>query len=327
MSQIYITLEQNNMLMNELKIHHARIRPGQNVRLDIPITFLPSHTLIDMPVFVRRGKEDGPTILLSGGLHGDEVNGIDVVKRLLMDTTLMPERGNIIFIPVVNVHAFISSSRNLPDGRDLNRSFPGGPSGSLAAQIAHILTTEILPVIDLGVDFHTGGSRISNYPQIRVDQKDAKGLEYAKAFGSPFVINSGMIDKSFRKEAFKQKKSILVYEAGESLRLSETAVKEGMEGCLNLMRYLKIIPGEFKQRPYKYFPKSSWLRARVSGIFNANCQEGDYVKKGQVIARITDPYGTVKFPVKSTKDGYIIGQNNMPVVNAGDALFHVGTVE
>jgi predicted deacylase len=310
--------------MLELKVYHARVRPGQQVRVDIPIAFLPSHTLIDLPVFVWRGKEDGPVMLLSGGLHGDEINGIDIVKRLLVDESIMPNRGTVLAMPVVNVYGFINNSRTFPDGRDLNRSFPGASKGSLAAQIAHILTTEIIPIIDFGVDFHTGGSRLSNYPQLRVDKKDKKGMEYAKAFGSPFIINSAMIDKSFRKEAYKQKKSILVYEAGESLRLSEQAIKEGMEGVLNLMRYLGMISGEHKDRSSKYFSSSSWIRARVSGIFNANCQEGDFVKKGQVIARITDPYGTVKIPVKSTKEGYIIGQNNMPVVNAGDALFHIG---
>lgn len=310
--------------MSDLKVYHARVRPGQQVRVDIPIAFLPSHTLIDLPVYVWRGKEEGPVVLLSGGVHGDEINGIDIVKRLLMDGSIMPERGSILAMPVVNVYGFINSSRTFPDGRDLNRSFPGASKGSLASQIAHILSTEILPLIDYGVDFHTGGLRISNFPQVRVDKKDKRGLSLAQAFGAPFIVESKMIDKSFRKEAYKQKKSILVYEAGESLRLSEQAIKEGMDGVLNLLRHLGMVEGQVQEKESLYFSSSSWVRARVSGIFNANCKEGDSVRKGQVLARITDPYGTVKIPVKCTKDGYIIGQNNMPVVNAGDALFHIG---
>lgn len=311
----------------ELQIHNTRIRAGNNVRIDIPIARLPSHTMIDLPVFVFRGREDGPTLLLTGGVHGDEINGIDIVKRLIMDVSIKVERGTVIAIPVVNVYGFLNNSRTFPDGRDLNRSFPGAKRGSLAAQIANIMMTEILPVIDLGVDFHTGGAKLSNIPQIRVDAKDEQGMNYAKAFGTPFIINSKMIEKSFRKEAFKQSKSILVYEAGESLRLDESSIKEGMDGVLNLMRSLKMITGDHIVKEQKFIASSSWVRARISGVFNSSCQDGDYVKKGQVLARITDPYGTVKVPVKSPRNGYIIGHNNMPVINNGDALFHIGVLE
>ena len=313
--------------MNELQIHNTRVRVGNNVRIDIPIARLPSHTMIDLPVFVFRGREDGPNLLLTGGVHGDEINGIDIVKRLIMDESIKVERGTVIAIPVVNVYGFLNNSRTFPDGRDLNRSFPGAKRGSLAAQIAHIIMTEILPITDIGVDFHTGGSKLSNIPQIRIDSKDKKGMEYSKAFGTPFVINSKMIEKSFRKEAFKQGKSILVYEAGESLRLDEPSIKEGMDGVLNLMRYLGMLSGDHVVKEQKYITSSSWVRARISGVFNSSCQDGDYVKKGQVLARITDPYGTVKVPVKSPRNGYIIGHNNMPVINNGDALFHIGVIE
>jgi predicted deacylase len=310
--------------MLDFQIHNTRIRPGQHVKIDIPIARLPSHTLIDLQVFVYRAKEEGPSLLLSAGVHGDEINGIDIVKRLIMDRSLIPDRGTVVAIPLVNVYGFIANSRTFPDGRDLNRSFPGRAAGSLAAQVAYIVMREILPCIDFGVDFHTGGAKITNIPQVRLDFQDEKSIELAKAFGARFVLNSGLIEKSFRKEAFKKGKSLLVYEAGESLRIDENSIREGMDGVLNLMKYFKMKKGKHEHREQIIIRESSWVRARVSGIFNSVVNQGDYVRKGQVLARITDPYGMVKVPVKSPASGYVIGLNNMPVVHNGDALMHIG---
>lgn len=313
--------------MRDIIINGVKIRPGQNIQLDINIARLPTHTLIDLPVFIYRSKVDGPVLLVSGGLHGDEINGIDAVKRMITDNMLKPKRGTVVAIPLINVYGFLSTSRTFPDGRDLNRSFPGSKKGSLASQIAHILTNEILPNIDMGIDFHTGGRMLSNYPQVRADFKDEKSVALAKAFGAPFIINSGLIDKSFRKEAYKKGKPILVYEGGESMRLDELVVKEAIEGTQRLMHHLQMKDQVHEPRESIVMAASTWERAKVSGIFNPTVQYGEKVKKGQMLAKITDPYGRVKVPVKSPYDGYVICLNNLPVVNAGDALIHIGKVE
>jgi predicted deacylase len=312
--------------MREMVINGIRIRPGQSINIEIAIARLPSHTLIHLPVFIRSSKIDGPVVMISGGIHGDEINGVVAVKKMLEENMFVPKKGALIFIPLFNVYGFLSNTRTFPDGRDLNRSFPGSNKGSLASQIAHIITTQIIPNIDYGVDFHTGGRMLSNFPQIRVDFKDKKALELAKAFGTHFIINSSYIDKSFRKEAFKDNKSVLVFEGGESMRLDDFAVEEAIAGTTRLLQYLGMIEEALPKKESLIVKESSWVRAKISGIFIPNIKLGDPVKKGQVIAKITDPYGQVKVPVKSTSKGFVVGLNNLPVINAGDALVHVGKI-
>lgn len=310
--------------MREIIVNGIKVRPGQSLNIDIAIARLPTHTLIDLPVFIRRGKEDGPVVLISGGVHGDEINGIVAVRRMLEDNLIQPLRGTVILMPLVNVYGFLSNSRTFPDGRDLNRSFPGSKKGSLASQIAFMMSSQIIPQIDYGIDFHTGGRMLSNYPQVRVDFKDKKGFELAKAFGTHFILDSPHIDKSFRKEAYKQRKHILVYEGGESMRLDDYAVEEAVAGTLRMLQFLEMVEKAPQPKLGIILPESSWIRAKVSGIFTSYVRLGQEVKKGQILAKISDPYGQVKIPVKATHNGHVIGLNNNPVVNAGDALIHVG---
>lgn len=313
--------------MREMVINGVKIRPGQSIQIDIAIARLPTHTLIDLPIFIERSKEEGPTVLISGGVHGDEINGIVAVRKFLEETELSLLKGTVIFIPLVNVYGFLSNSRTFPDGRDLNRSFPGSKKGSLASQIAYILTNEIIPLIDYGIDFHTGGRMLSNYPQIRVDYKDKMGFELAKAFGTHFILNSPHIDKSFRKEAYKRRKSILVYEGGESMRLDNYAVEEAVWGTRRLLTHLGMIEDRgLTNKNTIVLSESSWTRAKVSGIFTASVELGNEIKKGQMLAKISDPYGKVRVPIKAPYNGFIIGLNNNPVVNAGDALVHIGRI-
>jgi uncharacterized protein len=309
--------------VKEIIINGINIRKGQKVQINISIARLPSHTLIELPVFVYRAKKEGPSLLLTAGIHGDEINGIEVIRRMIAGKKLMPERGTVIAIPLVNVYGFIHTSRNLPDGKDLNRCFPGGSTGSLARQIAHILMTEIIPNIDFGIDFHTGGSRITNFPHIRATIDDDVNYEIGKAFGAPFIINSEFIDKSFRKEAHKAGKSILVYEGGESLRLDELAIGHGIDGICRLMEYLKMRDHNVPKQEAVVLKKTTWIRAKTSGIFSSIIDYGSEVQKNEKLATIGDPFGQSITDVKSPEKGYIIGVNNMPVINAGDALVHL----
>ncbi|TDQ19152.1 hypothetical protein DFQ04_0969 [Algoriphagus boseongensis] len=312
--------------MREVQINGVRVRPGQAVNIELPIAKLPTHTLIDLPIFIRSSKEDGPVILISGGVHGDEINGVVTAKKILeeFDSGLTLLKGTLIIIPLVNIYGFLSNSRTFPDGRDLNRSFPGNKKGSLASRIAYIMSSEIIPQIDFGIDFHTGGRMLSNHPQIRVDFKDKAALELAKAFGTHFVVNSKHIEKSFRKTAFNAKKHLLVYEGGESMRLDNYAIEEGITGTKRLLHHLGMIDFDQASKDTVVLKESEWTRAKASGIFYSSVRLGDFVRKGEIIARISDPYGQVVVPIKAATNGHVIGLNNNPVINVGDAVIHLG---
>jgi predicted deacylase len=310
--------------MKDLAIDGKILQPGKLTKVNITISRLPSDTLIDLNIFAFRGKKDGPVLLLTGGIHGDEINGIEIIRRLIKENQLMPDKGTVIAIPLVNVYGFIYNSRELPNGRDLNRCFPGSENGSLANRLAYILMKKIIPLIDLGLDFHTGGNRISNYPQIRCVIDNEANQELAMSFGAPFTLNSELIDKSFRKEAARFGKPILVFEGGEALRLDELSIQEGKNGVYRLMQHLGMKDYNMLPQHTRIMTANSWLRAKTSGIFNAYIEYGAHVYKNQALAAITDPYGKSNQLIKAPHDGHVVGLNNMPVINAGDALIHLG---
>jgi len=308
-----------------IKIKDKEIGIGEQEFLDLKIARLPTFTDINMPVRVYRAPEDGPVMLLTGGLHGDEINGIEIIRKMVQDNSLVPERGSVIAIPLVNIYGFIQSSRGMPDGKDINRSFPGIRSGSLARLLAYTLMKHIVPVIDIGLDFHTGGASRANYPQIRGVLNDERIRNIAEAFNAPFMLNSNLIDKSFRKAAWKKGKPILVYEAGEASRLYSQGIETGINGILRVMKHL----GMRKEAPDTSTPtqelsKSTWLRARRAGIFHAEIDLGCEIRKNQQVGFLSDPFGEKNVPVKTGRSGYVIGLNNAPVVHKGDALMHIG---
>ncbi|WP_420318062.1 succinylglutamate desuccinylase/aspartoacylase family protein [Ekhidna sp.] len=297
-------------------------------RQNIPTARLPSGTVIEIPILSYQSKNDGPTLLLMAGMHGDEINGVEIMRRIITNKFYKVEAGRVIMIPVFNVFGFINFSREVPDGKDVNRSFPGNKNGSLASQFAFFLTDEVLPHVDYGIDFHTGGKQINNYPQVRAMLDDPKNQALANAFASPFIINSPFRDKSLRKEAGKREKSILVYEAAESLKLRKPAIDEGLAGMQRVMKHLGMIadaPKPTKQSTI--IVKSSWTRASRAGLHYAQARNGSFVKKGDVMGVISDPYGEYEKKIKATHDCHILSINNNPVVNRGDALFHTGVSE
>ncbi len=305
-------------------INGQEILPGQNVQINLNVAKLPTHTMIDLPVFVFRGKKKGPRLLIMAGIHGDELNGVETIRRLIVSKSVIPTRGMVVAVPIVNVYGFLNKSRYLPDGRDLNRSFPGTKTGSLASRVAHTLMNEILPVIDYGVDLHTGGAN-DNYPQVRCTFDLPNNLTLARAFAPPFIINSKLRDDSLRKAVHEMGKTMLVFEGGEALRFDELAIKEGINGIKRLMKYLKmntVNPRKLK-KPVE-IQGTAWIRARNSGIYRAFVEYGDKVKKNQIIASITDPFGETEFKIKSVVEGYVIGLRSLPVVNRGDALINIG---
>lgn len=308
-----------------MKIAGKVIPPGEEVQINANIAKLPTRTPIDIPIIVSRSKIEGPTLLLMAGMHGDEINGVEIVRRIIAHKYNAPLIGSVICIPILNIHGFIHFSRQVPDGKDINRSFPGANTGSLASQVAYHLRTEILPQIDYGLDFHTGGSRINNYPQIRAVLSNKSNMALAKAFAPPYLIDSKFRDKSLRKEANKLGKSILVYEAGESLRMRKNAVDEGVNGALRVMKSLGMrVDAPEPSRETIILTRTIWVRASGAGLYHSFIRPGDSIKKGQKIGLITGPFGEFERAIKSPVAGQVVAINNNPVVNRGDALAHVG---
>ncbi|MEP5610755.1 MAG: succinylglutamate desuccinylase/aspartoacylase family protein [Cyclobacteriaceae bacterium] len=310
--------------MKSITIAGESVAPGEEKQILASISRLPTRTQIDIPIIVSRSTEPGPTLLLMGGMHGDEINGVEIVRRIIVNKYNKVQKGTVICIPIVNIHGFLHFSRQVPDGKDVNRSFPGSRTGSLASQIAYHLRTAILPLIDCGLDFHTGGARINNFPQLR-GYLSPENLDLAKAFGPKYIMNSPYREKSLRREAGKLGKPFLVYEAGESLRLRKHAIDAGVNGALRVMKYL----GMRQEAPaLDYDPiqiaKSSWLRSPSAGIYHSIVRPGDEVSAKQKVGIVTGPFGDFEKVIKSKLSGHVIAVNNIPVVNRGDALIHVG---
>lgn len=306
-----------------IEINGEKVARGEDKLINLSIARLPTYTSIDLPVRVIRGKEKGPVLLVSGGLHGDEINGIEIIRRMLSKNLLKPIQGSVIAVPLMNVYGFIQNVRGVPDGKDINRSFPGSKGGSLANLVAYKIMNEIIPKIDYGIDFHTGGASRSNYPQIRCTFDVSDNIELAKAFSPPVILHSKLIEKSFRKAAHKKGKQILVFETGESLRIDEAGINEAINGTLRLMKYLKMIDQSPEPQESEIYEKSSWVRARIAGLFHPKIKLGDPVSKRQLVGRITDPYGNETVKIVSTHDGRVIGLNYNPVVHKGDAILHI----
>ena len=305
------------------------IQPGERVLTRLVISKLPSGTVIDVPVHVQRAVAPGPTLLLMGGMHGDEVNGIETIRRLIRRELLTPLRGSIIAIPILNIYGFLNFSREVPDGKDVNRAFPGSPRGSLASRVAHRFMREIMPLIDYGIDFHTGGAARANYPQVRCQLGVDPAVDaLAAAFGAPFTLHAALRPGSVREAAEGLGKRIIVFETGESLRLDEPGIEEGMAGTLRVLHHLGMGP----EVPPSAHPgivcrRHTWLRARFAGLFRTQVQNGQYIEKGQVYGSVADPYGQQSVRLESPVSGYVIGLNYMPVVNQGDALLHIAVPE
>jgi len=309
----------------EFTIASHNINPGEFREVNINIARLPSRTQIDTPIYIYRGLEDGPVLALTAGMHGDEINGMEIVRRILDEGHNRVKRGTVVCMPVINVYGFLNYSREVPDGKDINRSFPGSKTGSLASRVAYHMTHDIIPAIDYGIDFHTGGAMRTNYPQVRCVLAEQRNVELAAAFHAPFTLDAPFRPNSLRQTAAKKKKNIIVYEGGESIRLDQHAIQEGINGTLRLMKYLNMIDAAPEPtEENKIIWNSSWVRARTAGLFQPVVASGQLIQKNQLIGSLTDPFGEFKEQIKSPSMGYVVGLNNNPVVNAGDALLHIG---
>ncbi|MES9812412.1 MAG: succinylglutamate desuccinylase/aspartoacylase family protein [Candidatus Thiodiazotropha sp.] len=317
--------------MSTLTIGGVKIPLDGRVNLDLPIAQLHTHTPLTMPIRVWRGKKDGPILFVSAAIHGDELNGVEIIRRLLNQKALSRLRGTLITIPIVNVYGVIQHSRYLPDRRDLNRNFPGHERGSLAGRLANLFMKEIVANATHGIDLHTGAIHRNNLPQIRANMDDDVTSSLAHAFGVPLLINSQLRDGSLRGAAAEYGIPMLLYEAGEALRFDEVSIRAGVKGIINVMRSLGMLPAIRGRTKKSYEPivasSTSWIRAPESGIFRAIVPLGSRVKREQLLGVIASPFGDQEFEVKAAFGGIVIGRTSLPLTNEGDALFHIARVQ
>ncbi|WP_292952951.1 MULTISPECIES: succinylglutamate desuccinylase/aspartoacylase family protein [unclassified Neptuniibacter] len=315
--------------MDELVIGGHTILPGKILQIEMPVVRLYTDTDISMPVHVIRSKRSGPTIFVSAAVHGDELNGIEIIRRLINQKSLRLVSGTIIFVPMVNVYGVLNQSRYMPDRRDLNRCFPGSAKGSLAGIVANKFLSEIVKQCEYGIDLHTGAIHRSNLPQVRANLKDAETRELAEAFGVPVLLNSTLRDGSLRQAAVESGTKILLYEAGQALRFDELSIRAGVRGIQNVLAHLGMIRRKVRTEAKKAVVTpfiantSAWTRANASGIVNNLKNLGDNVKKGQSLAKIGSPFGDIFETVCANRSGIIIGKQNIPLVQEGDAMFHI----
>lgn len=312
--------------MTDLKIDKTVIAPSERRTIDIAVAPMYTHDDLSITAQVVRGKKAGPIMFISAAIHGDEINGVEIIRRVLQHKSVKSLRGTLVAIPIVNVYGFLNHTRYLPDGRDLNRSFPGSPKGSLTGRVAHTFINEIVRKCTHGIDLHTGARHRSNFPQIRADLDDPMALTMTQAFGVPLAIDAKIRDGSLRECAGDAGIPVILYEAGEALRFEETYIRAGVNGVLNVMRAIEMLPSS---RSKKTAPdpivsdRTGWLRAPESGILRAFVPLGDMVEKGQTIAVVADPLGEAETPIVTETDGMIIGRTNLPLVYEGDATFHI----
>ncbi|MDA9316831.1 succinylglutamate desuccinylase/aspartoacylase family protein [Polaribacter sp.] len=316
------------MLNKPFVILGTEIPKGKRTILDLEVARLHTRTTVKIPVIIERSKNPGPVVLLLAGIHGDEINGVGIIREIISQKINRPISGTIICIPVFNIFGYLIQTREFPDGRDLNRMFPGSVNGSLASQFAHQFTKEIAPHVDYVIDFHTGGGERNNIAQIRCSKEDKRGLELAKIFNPPIIVFSNIISKSLRDTLHKMGKTILLFEGGKSKELDASIINEGVNGTKNILIHLGLIEGEITVKKTPIFvEKAKWLRASYSGMFKIMAKNGTFVKKKEVLGIIQDPFGEFKKKVYAPFDGHIFCINKTPIVNKGDALFHVSIEE
>lgn len=303
------------------------VPPGRRVTIDLPAGYLYTHTPLTIPIQVVNGRRAGPCLVVSAAVHGDEINGVEIIRRLLRWSALRRLSGTLVAVPIVNVLGFTARSRYLPDRRDLNRSFPGSENGSMASRLAWLFRTRVLSRATHVIDLHTAAIHRDNLPQVRADLDDAGSESMARAFGVPVVLHSPVIEGSLRHAANALGVPVITYEAGEALRFDEGSVRAGLKGVQRTMRQLGMLPASRSRKPApepQYIAdSSSWARAGQDGIFRAAVALGDRVRKGQPLGWISDPFGERETPLEADGPGLVIGRSNLPLVHQGEALFHI----
>jgi predicted deacylase len=321
----------NDVAQSPFPIGGVQVPPGSRATVNLPVANLYTNSPVVLPVIVQHGTRPGPKLFVSAALHGDEIIGVEIIRRLLRLAEIRNVAGTLLAVPIVNVMAFLHQSRYLPDRRDLNRSFPGSDSGSLAARLANLFLKEVVGRCEYGVDLHTGAIHRPNLPQIRTDLANPESLKLARAFGAPLLLNSNPTPGTLREYTTSKGIPVLLYESSEALRFDETCIRIGVQGVLNVLYELKMLERPARAAGRQNDPvvakSSTWARSPTSGILRHQAALGDEVKFGQTLGVVGDPFGETEIVVASPTEGVIIGRLNLPLVHEGDALFHIARVE
>ncbi len=313
-------------------INGTQVTAGSRVTIELPVAQLYTHTQLCIPLDIIHGKEEGPVLVVSAALHGDELNGVEIIRRLLHHTSLRSLQGTLIAVPIVNVFGFIHKTRYLPDRRDLNRCFPGTAKGSLAGRIAYLFTENVFHHATHAIDLHTGAVHRSNLPQIRCNLENPGAEQMARAFGVPVIHNSPIQNGTLRGYGEARGVPVITYEGGEALRFDEASISAGVRGVLNVMRVLGMIRSR-RVRESRIIKEpvvarsSQWVRAEQDGVFRPEVGMGSRVRRNEVIGHISDPFGALEIEVSAPFSGIVVGRNNLPLVNEGEALFHIARFE
>jgi len=304
----------------------VRIRAGTSRALELPLTRLVTGADVSLPVRVVHGREDGPTVWINAAIHGDEVVGVDVVRRVMAGLDPKVVRGTLVAVPIVNVFGFMNGDRYLPDRRDLNRSFPGSARGSLAARLAHLMMTEVVDKCEVGIDLHTGADRRSNLPQVRADLDDPDTRRLALAFGAPVMLHARVRDGSLRHAAQERGATVLLYEGGENKRFDQYAIDAGVLGVRRVLAALGMTdPIDEEPAEVQECRSSGWVRARRSGILELEARLGQHVTKDERIGSLFDSFGRTLSAVRANRTGIVIGRTEAPLVNSGDGVVHIAS--
>ena len=311
-----------------ITVGNTTVEPGRKVQIDLPFARVVTGATESLPVKVINGRSAGPNIWLSAAIHGDELNGIQIIRRVIKDLDAKNLRGAVIAVPIVNPLGFISQSRYLPDRRDLNRSFPGSTRGSTASRLAHLFMEQVVDHCSVGIDLHTATNHRINHPQIRANLDDPATLKLVRAFGAPFSIHARLRDGSLRQAAAERKKMVLVYEAGQAHRFDEEAIETGVVGIMRTLRAMGMIEARLpRTRPSRLIRRTKWVRARRGGIADIQVALGEHVVKGQSLASISDAFGMRPTQVRASETGWVIARSLRPLVNSGDSLVHIAAAE
>jgi predicted deacylase len=309
-----------------ITVGDVTVRPGRKVQIELPFARVVTGATESLPVKVINGRSAGPNIWLSAAIHGDELNGIQIIRKVIKELDAKNLRGAVIAVPIVNPLGFIIQSRYLPDRRDLNRSFPGSARGSTAARLAHLFMEQVVDQCTVGFDLHTATNHRINHPQIRANLDDPTTLGLARAFGAPFSIHAKLRDGSLRQAAAERGKTVLLYEGGQPNRFDDEAVECGVAGILRSLRSMGMIDARLPRvTPTRLIRRTRWMRARRGGIADIEVKLGDFVRKGETVASISDAFGSRPTQVRSTETGWVIARSLRPLVNSGDSLVHVAT--
>lgn len=318
------------MARESFAIGNVRVRAGSTQDVELPISRMVTGANVNLPVRVIHGREPGPVVWITGVIHGDEVLGVEIIRRVMAGLSAKTFRGTLLAVPVVNVLGFMTGDRYLPDRRDLNRSFPGSARGSLASRIAHLLMTEVVSKCDLGIDLHTAADRRTNLPQIRADLDDPRTRELAEAFGAPVMLHARLRDGSLRQAALEVGARVLLYEAGEILRFDEEPIAMGVAGVHRVLAAMGMVEDATTDAPPAESVTcrdSGWVRARSTGILHLEVGLGDWVEEGRRLGGLSDTFGRRVRLVHADRSGVVIGLTRAPIVNAGDALVHIATAD